>query len=115
MEIVPDSRYEVHEVDISCPDLDDPGCYTHIATLNTSRWGDVEIPFATPGSLSQPDFADISAIVRKFRQQPGAPITARTSLYGDIPDQLVDFQDISAVVDSFRGRAFPYSGPDDCP
>ncbi len=114
-EIIPDSVYDVHELGPSCYDPGDPECFRLIARLRTSRWGDVQIPYSTPDGATQPDFVDIHAAIAKFKQSPGAPLTARVAVYGDVPSQQVSFQDISVIVDAFKGAAFPFSGPSDCP
>ena len=72
-----------------------------------------------PGHWAAPDgdvdFDDITAVVDKFRNLPGAPIKARADIAPDMPDQIVDFTDIPAVVDAFRSLPYPYDGPDEGP
>jgi len=62
------------------------------------------------------DFVDISAVVDKFRNLPGAPGKVRADLINSTvshpePDRKIDFVDISYCVDAFRGAAAPLPGP----
>jgi len=67
-EIIPDSEYQVQRADSSCPDLTDPACWSAPITVRTAKYGDVWANFyAPPPAPTQPDFGDISAMVRKFQ------------------------------------------------
>ena len=86
--------------------------------IKTTRWGDVEIPYNPPDPTLQPNLADVSALVNKFRSQAGAPIKARALLAGDdafgnisTTTMSVDFgfTHISACVDAFRGKPYPHT------
>jgi hypothetical protein len=68
----------------------------------------------------QPDITDVSVLVDKFRNAPGAPIKARALLagepgnpFGEITDPVIavdfSFAHISACVDAFRGVPYPYT------
>jgi len=79
----------------------------------TGKWGDVVAVF---GGAAQPNFADITAIVDKFKTLASAADTPRTDLVGpgptgtpNVPEQTTDFRDISADVDAFKGVLFPYA------
>ena len=61
------------------------------------------------------DFDDITALVDKFRNLPGAPLKSRADIAPAVPDQIVDFVDIPWVVDAFRGLPYPFDGPEECP
>lgn len=117
--LVPSSLYEVENVAASCAGVEE-SCMAVSAPLviGTTRWGDVETPYNPPSATVQPDLADISALVNKFRSAPGAPIKARALLAGDdafgniSPATLsVDFGfgHISACMDAFRGRPYPHT------
>jgi hypothetical protein len=86
--------------------------------VNTTRWGDVEAPFQPPDPTQQPNVADISALVNKFKSALGAPIKARSLLSPALlTSQLgvdVAFNQISACVDAFKGAAYPFT-PVACP
>jgi hypothetical protein len=119
--IVPSSTYHVEQVAVSCEGREnDSDCLPGGANIssqlqiNTTRWSDVETPFNPPSTTVQPDLADISALVDKFRSVPGAPIKARallagTDAFGNMNLTLdLGFDHISACVDAFRGMWYPY-------
>ncbi len=113
--IVPSSAYDVQtfasacqDIEEECPMISDP------LRLETTRWGDVSPPFSPPDLTDQPDFNDISALVNKFKNAPGAPIKARALLAGTNANGEIDptldlgFTHISACVDAFKGLPYPY-------
>jgi hypothetical protein len=117
-EIVPSSVYDVAAVSENC----DPGNesnYSDVLTVSTGMWGDVDAAFQqpSPASRTQPDIADVSAIVDKFKTVNGAAIVARAMLQPNTLDPAapIGFSDISACVDAFKGVAYPYPGPSSCP
>ncbi len=95
----------------TCPDVSEP------LELVTGRWGDIVAPYSPPSPTIQPDIADIAALVDKFKNVLGAPIKAQAVIAGNDPDlsQDVDFTQISACVDAFKGLPYPFSGPAICP
>ncbi len=113
-EIVPSAVYEVQAV--AC-DPNVEANFSSALTVLTSAWGDIVDPFNPPSATAQPDFADISAMVDKFKALPGAPIKARTQLHPNVPDPAasIDFTDISDCINAFKGLAYPYAGPSSCP
>jgi hypothetical protein len=117
--IVPSSVYEVENVAASCAGAE-ASCTAVSAPvlISTTRWGDVETPYNPPSTTIQPDLADIGALVNKFRSAPGAPIKARALLagndaFGNISSAGLavdfDFSHISACVDAFRGKPYPFT------
>jgi hypothetical protein len=56
-------------------------------------------------------------VVDKFRQLAGAVSKTRAQLQPHVPNpgNLINFLDISAAVDAFRGRPYLFSGPCPCP
>ncbi|MEK7710647.1 MAG: S8 family serine peptidase [Planctomycetota bacterium] len=115
-EIVPSSVYELQSVPEGCSiaaEFD----YSTTLTVVTGRWGDIESPFSPPAASQQPDIADISALVNKFKSALGAPIKSRALLAGDIPDPAPDvgFDHIAACVEAFKGLPYPYAGLPSCP
>jgi len=123
-EIVPSSLYNVQSIVEGC----DSGLENHFSApleLATSRWADVETPFNPPDGSVQPDISDVSALVDKFRNAPGALAKARGLLAGapgngfgvithDVLNVDFGFGHISACVDAFRGAPYPYAGPQPC-
>jgi len=111
--IVPGSSYNVRMCDETGLDCSDP------LRVATGKWGDVVAPF---GGATQPNFADISAMVDKFKALVTAPDVTRCDLVGPgSPDAentvngVVNFADISATVDAFRGAVFSYAAPECSP
>lgn len=121
--IVPSSSYAVENVAAACQGNEgSAACLSGGANVSgqliigTRRWGDIETPFNPPSTTTQPDLADVSAMVNKFRGAPGAPIKARAIIapndpFGNINDatMAVDFgfTHISLCVDAFRGARYP--------
>jgi hypothetical protein len=108
--IVPSSEYAI-EMMVG----DNASCASTLGVV-TTRWGDIETPFAPPSTSTQPDLADVSALVNKFRGVTGAPIKARALLapndvYGQILSTTlsvdVGFTHIAMCVDAFRGARYP--------
>ena len=111
--IVPAGRYELRTITDGC--LPEQANSTPLEVVTVARWGDVVAPFNPPSPTAQPDFADIAALVEKFRSGPNAPPMSMADLNPATPDQNLDFGDIALVVDAFRGRPYPFSGPTPCP
>lgn len=86
-------------------------------TITTARWGDVVEPFQqpSPAPLTQPNVADIAAVVDKFKAVPTAPIVARCDLQPNVPDFQVNIADVAGTVDAFKNLAYPFPGPSACP
>lgn len=106
LQIVPNTRYiveAIHEDTTASAPL----------SARTRAWGDIVAPFAEGGTL-QPDFSDIQVLVNCFRNIPGYPLEA-CDLYPAIPDGIVNFSDISMVVDAFRGAQYPFAALPPCP
>jgi hypothetical protein len=114
--IVPGAAYEVQAISESCdPDLG-VGLSAPLAVI-TGSWGDVvgdcsATPCTAPNG--ECNFDDISAVVDKFKNLPGAPIKARVDIAPQLPDRVIDFVDISTLVDAFRGIPYPFDLPDPC-
>lgn len=111
--VVPSSIYEIQSVSGSCRDNEENCEALSIAlTLETTRWGDIIYFDAGPGEY--PDFGDISALIDKFRDEPGAPpkagallagVTARGTL--SLGSDL-NIAHIAIAVDAFQGLPYPY-------
>jgi hypothetical protein len=114
-EIVPSSVYELQSVPEGCSIAAEFNYSTMLAVV-TGRWGDVESLFSPP-TAPQINFADISALVNKYKGALGAPIKARALLAGRIPDPAPDigFDHIAACVSAYKGLPYPYTGLPSCP
>jgi hypothetical protein len=117
-EVMPSSIYEIAAISTDCNTNNETN-YAPALTVQTGIWGDIADPIQqpSPATRTQPDISDVSALVDKFRAWPGAPMVARSLLQPNVPDPIlpINFSDISACVDSFKGVAYPYEGPEPCP
>jgi hypothetical protein len=114
--VVPGGRYEIQAIAADC-DTEEETHYSAPLEVLTGDWGDLVgdcsvTPCTAPNG--QTNFDDISALVDKFKNGPGAPIKARSDLSPDLPDRIIDFVDISRLVDAFRGVPYPFAGPTGC-
>lgn len=114
--IVPSSIYDVEILDGSCLGNEENCAIIHDShTISTCRWGDVEVPYNPPSTTTQPDLADVAALINKFRSAPGSPIKARALLAGtDSFGNVNSVQDLSLIhvsvcVDAFRGLPYPHT------
>ncbi len=117
-EIIPDSIYRLRRYDASCTDPNNPQCfYFDMGELRTGRWGDIVPPFEVDQPGSQPNISDVAAMVDQHNDYFGAPSKAQCQLHDNSvnPSRLIDAIDISYVVGAFKGLAYPYSGPSQCP
>ncbi len=107
--VVPSSIYDIQAVPAGCNTSDEAN-YSAALRVNTSRWGDVETPFNPPSASTQPDIADVAAMVNKFKSVSGAPIKARVLLTGPVPNAGPDigFDQIASCVDAFKGGGYPH-------
>lgn len=119
-QIVPSSVYHVENVSRYCQGMEN-SCSLVSAPLEmqTARWGDVWELYNPPSDTVQPDFADINAMLNKFRDAPGALIKVRAVLagapgnpWGKVAASVLSvdlgFAQISAAVNAFRGVPYPY-------
>jgi hypothetical protein len=112
-EVFPCSTYELEVVDISCPDLDSPSCYSAGLTANTAPWGDLVAPYDLVS------FLDIGATVNCYKSTPiaGGQNKVRCLLWNNVlnPSQKVNFLDIGAVVNAYKTIPYSQLGPANCP
>ena len=123
-DIVPRGLYNVQFIDC------DENClitkeenYSDPLPVLMSRAGDVCGAASFNAPEDDVNFVDISAVVAKFKNDPGSMRKARADIVGNGPnDALVnrkgDFVDITCVVAAFRGEPCELPGPlpaDPCP
>jgi len=119
-EVVPSSVYELQWIREGF-DINNEANYSFPIVLQTDAWGDVFWPYSPPGSTIQPDASDLTEVIDKFKGLVGSISKPRAVMSGangsDIPDLNldVDFGQVSANVDAFRGKPYPYAGPAPCP
>jgi len=120
IEVIPSSSYTVEALAAGCQG-NEQTCTFVSAGLNisTSRWGDVTPPYqtASPAPLSQPDIADVVAIVDKFRMIPTAESQPLLRMQPDmVPlSSPLNIADVAADIDAFKNFAYPFPGPTNCP
>jgi hypothetical protein len=117
-EVMPSSEYSVKTYGSSCVGIEATCTDVGTAvTMKTRRSGDVETGYNPPGTGTQPDASDVTALVNKFKNLAGAPVKARSQLQPNLPELNTDVSatDIVAVVDAYKGFAYPYGGPCPCP
>jgi len=112
--VMPSSNYLLQNVYEACQDS-----ATAVASLplelTTARWADLAPLFNPPSETTQPDFIDVSAAVDRFRASPNSPDFTYADLDPQVPNQDVNFTDVSRVVDAFRGIPYPWPPPSPCP
>ncbi|MBI3834964.1 MAG: hypothetical protein HY287_11600 [Planctomycetes bacterium] len=117
-EVVPSSSYDIKVFGSSCQGNENACSSVSVAlTVNTARWGDVTAPFQapSPAPITQPNIADVSAIVDKFKDLGTAPIIAIADLNPGTPDSKIFISDVASCVDSFKGLAYTFPVPSGCP
>ena len=115
---MPSSTYEITAFGSACKGIEASCTNTNSpVTALTRRSGDVVSLYAPPSQTDQPDGNDVIALVNKFKNLPGAPSKAAGQISGNAIELSLDVSglDIGQAVDSFKGLAFPYSGPCPCP
>lgn len=112
--VIPSSVYTIVQVSDACEaNPNDPFCFGLAQTAHTGQWGDVAVPFARSDQATQPDVADIAAIIDAFRGLVTAAPKARTHLRGPVPNpsEAINFLDVDLAVDAARGMPYPYPVP----
>jgi len=103
-----------HRDYLVCVELED-GTRSAPVYVSTGGWADI----AGADGANQPDgvtdFRDITAVVRCFLDDPGAPALAQCDLDPELPDGVIDFHDIAASVRAFLTGEYPYETTIDCP
>ncbi len=120
-EIIPGAAYDVRAVDCNC-DLENEANFSTQLRITTSRWADLVSDCSTV-PCGPPDGAvnvttDVTAVLDKFKNLPGAVIKSRADLEPNQPDRLVNITDVTRCLDAFLGFVYPPSdwpGPGGCP
>ncbi len=110
--IVPCATYTIEAIrDVDYPD----GPYAAPLVLQTTPlWGDVVGNGGAPAD-GVVNALDVTAMVNRFKNLPGASPRSWCDLHANSPTQGVnlniDALDITTVVSAFKGSDYPYSGP----
>ncbi len=123
--IVSSSVYRVENVAAICQTpfwqnspacLSGGGYVSNMLEIHTTRWADVETPYNPPSTTTQPDLGDVSSLVNKFKDAPGAAIKVRcivepNNIFGEVSTGHlsvgIGFTDIAGTVDGFKGQGYP--------
>jgi len=117
-EVLPSSLYDVSSYLGFCEGIEDScAAVSPPDLLITNRYGDVAAPFSESSLEIEPDALDIVAMLNAFQHLPGAPGKSVTQLQPNVIDIHADVGglDITAVLDAYTGRGYPYAGPCVCP
>jgi hypothetical protein len=108
------ATYEIQIIDSSCLPTDEAS-FSAPKVVSQQRWGDMAGPFdPTGGYYTAADgtvqiTVDVTAIVNKFGNRPGAPIKARADVEPCAADLKINISDVSRLLDAFRGLAYPFA------
>ncbi len=121
-EVTPSSAYDLENFAFTCQGDEDICVNRSVAVrMYTRRAGDLVGAFNPPTPGTQPDGLDVVAALNAFRGlggiTPGVPRKAGAQLQPNLPELNADINalDIVAVVDYFKGFAYPFTGPCPCP
>ena len=108
--LVPQGLYDIQAIDDTCLPTEEAN-FSDPLPIRLSKWGDTVGGNNAASPQGTMDFVDISSVVDKFKNLPGAPAKSRADVAPSLPDKIIDFTDIPAIVDAFKGNAYPYPGP----
>jgi len=116
--IVPGGTYELAVINDRCTTANE-GNYSAPLAVSTSMWGDV-VENCTVTPCLPPDGSvgvttDVTAILDKFKNDPGALIKVRADIEPALLDHKINITDVSRALDAFRGWSYPFASPEPCP
>ena len=126
-EVVPGATYVVDAIDVACVQSNPlvalprgfgrPLSYFSPTLLlaTVSRWGDVVGAESIDPPDGRVDMMDVAAVVDRFANNPQAVSIQRADLHPAVPDQVVDFRDVSLVLDALQRRPYPFESRSTCP
>ena len=111
------ASYEI-QATVNGSTFSDPLEIGTIAEPTPKKWADVVGSFS--GTQWEPpngvvNMDDVMAAVQKFRQLPSAPPMSYVDIDGEVPNVILNMTDIQQIVEGFKGEAYPFSNPVDCP
>jgi len=109
-EITPGARYSIQAVDITFQsNLDKETIYSNGLLVETAVWGDVIKPLGSFSGGTQPDVADVLALVGKWLSQL-RPVFAISQLQpADIIPTHLTVDDVLIGVNAWLGSPYPFS------
>jgi hypothetical protein len=119
-EIIPGAVYDVQAINCDC-DFGVEANYSAPLAISTTRWGDLVgnctvIPCTPPDGVVNIT-TDVTAVLDKFKNLPGAVMKSRADLDPNLPEWLVNITDVTVCLDAFLGGTYPpagWTGPGGC-
>ncbi len=116
------AEYEIRMIDFDCS-ASDPRNYSAPITPLQNRYGDMAGPFDFSGGYyTSPEgnnvgiTTDVTAILNKFANRPGAPIKPRADLEPCRLDSKINISDVNQALNAFRNLPYPFApGSGNCP
>ncbi len=109
-------------VDDSCPLKEDASYSNPPLTVIQPKWGDVldacnKDPCSAPQGVT--NIGDVTGVLAKFQNLPGAPIKSRADLVGlpgneDKLDHIISIVDVTWDLDAFIGGEYGFPPKDPC-
>ena len=116
-EIVPSESYKVHAVHFGC-DPEDGDSYSDPLTLTTALWGDIVGYFDgndwTPAQ-GVINISDTQAMNQAFTSHANAPPMTWADLGPEVPNRIININDVQLQMLAAQGNSYPFSDPDQCP
>ncbi len=75
--------------------------------------GDYSTTWSAPNGVV--NISDVMAILQAFQFAPSAPPIPWVDLDPEVPNGIVNMTDVQQAVSAFKGMAYPFSSPADCP
>ncbi|MFQ5495646.1 MAG: hypothetical protein ACE5EX_09735, partial [Phycisphaerae bacterium] len=115
--IIPGATYDVQVVDADSVGFE--SAFSEPLRITTGNWGDILDSCGTP-PCGPPNgtvdiIADVIGLLDKFRNLASAVEKSRADLTPATPDRIIDIADVSAAVNAFAGKPFPFAADVPCP
>ncbi len=109
--LAPDGIFDIETIDMTCFSGAETS-YSDALAVTTSRWGDI-VKDCTTSPCGPPDGVvsvpmDVTSLLDKFSNAPGAPSKSRCDFAPQVPDRIVNITEVSHAVDAFRGMPYPF-------
>ncbi len=109
------AEYEIRMIDIAC-DADVLDNYSAATQVLQTKYGDMAGPFDPSGPYYTAAEGnnigvgtDVTAILNKFANRPGAPIKPRADLEPCQLDSKINISDVTLALNGFRGLNYPFA------
>ncbi len=113
--IVPCATYTIDAISDYCDPFFAPAYSSGVVLSTTAIWGDLVGANSALPPNGVVDFIDIAGIVDRFSNSWGSPSRPKCDVAPNRPangvNVNINFLDIAAVVDAFKGFSYPFLGP----